>query len=220
MLVKMYIAALSLAAVALGATTHEVVVGANGLKYDPDNVTAAVGDTVNFTFMPGNHTVTQSTFAAPCVNAGIASGFRTAAENTFSILINSTDPIWIYCSQVGHCQSGMVMAINAPATGNETLAAYRALAMGGSAASASSSGATGSSATSSASKTSAGAGGATSSPASSAAAASATSHAQSSGTASASASSTKASSSSAAGHIEPSVWGAMGLLLLSVVGLL
>ena len=140
MLVKMYIAALSLAAVALGATTHEVVVGANGLVRDqslcatipegysdssrfisPGRAELTGRNTIpttsqrpsgilsseccfippqpilyrrvthrrhSFTFMPGNHTVTQSTFAAPCVNAGIASGFRTAAENTVRLSPN------------------------------------------------------------------------------------------------------------------------------------
>jgi len=37
----------------------------------------------------------------------------SAAEiPAFTILINNTNPIWIYCSQVQHCQKGMVMVIN------------------------------------------------------------------------------------------------------------
>jgi hypothetical protein len=54
----------------------------------------------------------------------------TAESNkSFTLLINDTKPIWIYCGQTtgSHCQSGMVAAINAPATGN-TLAAFTALA--------------------------------------------------------------------------------------------
>src|ERR1019366_1634481 len=48
---------------------------------------------------------------------------------TFTIIVNDTKPIWIYCGQTvgNHCQSGMVAAINAQATGN-TLAAFKLLA--------------------------------------------------------------------------------------------
>jgi len=35
---------------------------------------------------------------------------------TFTITINNTSPLWFYCAQAKHCQSGMVMAINVNAT--------------------------------------------------------------------------------------------------------
>jgi hypothetical protein len=42
-------------------------VGADGkLAFYPPNIAAAVGDTVTFVFNPKNHTVTQSSFDAPC----------------------------------------------------------------------------------------------------------------------------------------------------------
>jgi hypothetical protein len=34
----------------------------------------------------------------------------------FTMPVASTNPVWIYCSQAQHCQSGMVMAINPPAS--------------------------------------------------------------------------------------------------------
>ena len=42
---------------------------------------------------------------------------------TFEVTVNSADPIWVYCRQINppnptHCQSGMVMAINAQDYGN------------------------------------------------------------------------------------------------------
>ena len=48
--------------------THKVMVGGSaGLIYTPDHITADVGDLVIFTFGPKNHTLTQSTFAQPCI---------------------------------------------------------------------------------------------------------------------------------------------------------
>ena len=44
-----------------------VVGGPDILAFSPSNVTAQIGDTVTFQFRQKNHTVTQSTFAAPCV---------------------------------------------------------------------------------------------------------------------------------------------------------
>jgi len=106
---------------------HVVKVGnANGtLAYSPNNVQAKVGDMVQFQFAPANHTVTQSTFAQPCQpialnqagTTGFYSGFMPVSATsmttpTYSIMINNTTPIWIYCSQAKHCQNGMTMVIN------------------------------------------------------------------------------------------------------------
>lgn len=50
-----------------GSVDHKVVVGGTGvLAYNPSNITAQVGDTVTFEFHQVNHTVTQSSFSAPC----------------------------------------------------------------------------------------------------------------------------------------------------------
>ena len=101
-------------------TVHDVDVGENGFTFSPNTLTAAQGDTVNFHFYPGDHSVSQSTFDAPCVpipGNAISSGFINPtgtgeASTMFSVTINDTTPIWIYCSQVTHCQSGMAMVIN------------------------------------------------------------------------------------------------------------
>jgi len=119
---------------------HVVQVGnSNGsLVYSPSNVKAAVGDMVQFQFAPNNHTVTQSTFDAPCSpvkTTGIYSGFMPVKATdteipTYTILINNTTPIWLYCSQGMHCQKGMVMVINENTAANSTrsLANYASLA--------------------------------------------------------------------------------------------
>ena len=94
-----------------------VSVGASGLVFTPDTATAAMGDNIQFHITPG-HSVTQSTFSDPChpiAGVGVYSGFPTGST-PFTITVNNTDPIWLYCSQTagGHCQAGMAMVINAP----------------------------------------------------------------------------------------------------------
>ncbi|KAJ3533241.1 hypothetical protein NMY22_g7420 [Coprinellus aureogranulatus] len=99
------------------------------------NITAAINDTVTFEFRPKNHTVTQSTFSNPCEAKadGFRSGFQAVAADatqfpTFTIKINDTAPIWGYCGQTNHCQSGMVFSINAVESGPNNFAAFRQLA--------------------------------------------------------------------------------------------
>jgi plastocyanin len=126
-----------------GATNHVVVVGGTGvLTYQPSSLTAAVGDTITFQFNVKNHTATQSSFSDPCRKleftsttgqVGFDSGFMAVAAGTtvfptFTVTVNDTTPIWVYCRQTGHCGQGMVFAANAPATGN-TFTAFQALAM-------------------------------------------------------------------------------------------
>ncbi|KAG6848960.1 hypothetical protein H0H93_012432 [Arthromyces matolae] len=124
------------------AETFTVLVGQNsGLTYSPNTygafVTAQAGDTINFQFLSKNHTVTQSTFAAPCTPLanGVDSGFQFVATNAtafpqYSITI----------------QNGMVFAVNPTAT--KTFAAFQATAMGASANSTNSTGSSSASATS------------------------------------------------------------------------
>lgn len=98
-----------------------------GLKYWPEKIKAEAGTMVQFQFWAGNHTVTQSTFDNPCVpiavsdptKKGIFSGFQPAAASeaqgqvpVFTIMVNDTKPMWLYCGQGPHCQKGMVMVIN------------------------------------------------------------------------------------------------------------
>jgi hypothetical protein len=83
--------------------------------FTPDTLNAAPGDTVEFTFAAG-HSVTRSTFSDPCQAAtenAIFSGFPPSTE-MFALKINDTSPLWLYCSQVSHCQNGMAMVINPP----------------------------------------------------------------------------------------------------------
>jgi plastocyanin len=118
------------------AATHEITVGgAAGLVYSPDQIQANVGDMVIFKFQSQNHTVTQSTFAEPCVpmEGGMKSGFVPNPNNTITpepmvaMQVMTTDPIWMYCAQGNHCGSGMVLSINP--TLEKTQAQFQAAAI-------------------------------------------------------------------------------------------
>jgi len=122
----------------VSAATFQVKVGNGATAFDPTSVNASTGDTVTFVFYPKNHTVTQSTFAAPCqsMSGGVDSGFQPVAANasnvpTFSVMVNNTQPLWFYCRQTSHCESGMVFAINP--TANKTFDAFQAAAKASSA---------------------------------------------------------------------------------------
>jgi len=134
---RFFAVTLALAALASAKTILVTVGDQNLLAYNPNNVVADVGDIVAFEFRAKNHTVSQSTFAEPCTLAeingqqGIDSGFFavTPGATTFAqwqIQITQTTPLWFFCRQTGHCQKGMVMAINA--TPDKTFAQYQAAA--------------------------------------------------------------------------------------------
>ncbi|KAF8582487.1 hypothetical protein K439DRAFT_152152 [Ramaria rubella] len=128
------IAALSFASAASAAVVTINVGASSGspFVYTPNNVTAAVGDVINFQFTgsPGAHSVSQASFAAPCAQlAGgfdsgfvtVPSGFTGAPQEWNLTVTDVSKPIWFYCKQTvpsPHCIAGMVGAINAPGTGN------------------------------------------------------------------------------------------------------
>ena len=131
------------------------------LKFFPEEVRADVGSVVQFQFYPKvstmtalppppanlalqNHTITESSFAAPCVpiaanlttpqRPGQKSGFVPVTSDTqfrpiYNLIVNDTKPMWIYCGQAPHCQKGMSMVINVNQTDpNKTLEKYKAAA--------------------------------------------------------------------------------------------
>ncbi|KAI1373736.1 Cupredoxin [Hypoxylon crocopeplum] len=122
---------------AVGAmATHTVIVGgAAGLVYTPSEIQAAIGDMVIFEFMSANHTASQSTFATPCklMEGGMDSGFRPNPNNTVdpppkvAMQIMTTEPLWFYCRQKGHCGKGMTFSINP--TAEKTQAIFQSMAI-------------------------------------------------------------------------------------------
>lgn len=111
----------------LAVDVHVVSVGwnpvnnATGLKFWPEKVTAEPGSMVQFQFWAGAHTITQSNFDNVCnpMADGIDSGslpVDASADSfeipTYTVMVNDTNPVWLYCATGPHCESGMVMVIN------------------------------------------------------------------------------------------------------------
>ncbi|KAJ2896631.1 hypothetical protein MKZ38_005389 [Zalerion maritima] len=111
----------------LTGVTHTVVAGKGGLKFDPDNVVAEIGDVVEWHYLPANHAVAQSSFFDPCKPLEDASGkqvgffsdfnFATSegqSDKVFQVVVEDKKPTWFYCPQLKgeHCKNGMVGVIN------------------------------------------------------------------------------------------------------------
>ncbi|KAF2650875.1 Cupredoxin [Lophiostoma macrostomum CBS 122681] len=120
------------------ASKQTVAVGKDDLKFTPDTIKASVGDEITFEFYPKNHSVVQAAFNDPCnpSDNGIFSGFIASssgeADKAFTITVNDTKPIWLYCATLKpspHCAAGMVAVINAPSSGPNTLDAFRKAAV-------------------------------------------------------------------------------------------
>ncbi|KAB5551036.1 plastocyanin-like domain-containing protein [Coniochaeta sp. 2T2.1] len=121
----------------LTGVTHTVAVGRGGLKFDPDNVVAQIGDVVEWHYLPANHSVAQSSFDRPCQplnEHAFNSNFFPTKEGqnpqVFQIVVRDEKPIWYYCAQTkgNHCQNGMTGVINQKFDSAFTLAAHRELA--------------------------------------------------------------------------------------------
>ncbi|KAK6527317.1 hypothetical protein TWF281_010503 [Arthrobotrys megalospora] len=112
--------------------------GSSQLVFTPEVVYQEVGQQVRFQFYPQNHSVAQSSLDSPCTplggeqsKAGFFSGFNFVKSvdqqiPTFTINISSAEPIYFYCAQGRHCQSGMVGIINPP--NSDTISTFKAAA--------------------------------------------------------------------------------------------
>jgi len=119
------------------AASHTVVVGGpDGLIYQPEQLhEVAVGDMIIFEFLAENHTVTQSTFDAPCeaMEGGMDSGHQPNPDNSVvpapqvAMQVTTSDPLWFYCKTGNHCGSGMVFSVNP--TKEKSHAAFKELAI-------------------------------------------------------------------------------------------
>lgn len=117
------------------AQTYSVLVGEDGFKYTPSQVTGVnAGDVIEFRFFPQNHSVARAAFAqdgndVACIpyedtgfgRVGFWSGFQPvdvvlSDPPIFNLLINDTEPVFFYCSAPGACQQGMIGVINPNST--------------------------------------------------------------------------------------------------------
>ncbi|ETS73337.1 hypothetical protein PFICI_14942 [Pestalotiopsis fici W106-1] len=122
---------LSVLVTAGAAMAATIRIDALNLAFVPNVTTASVGDVLEFHFLPNNHSVAMGDFEDPCQPAksgGFFSGYYALnsgeADNVFRVTVNDTDPIWLYCTKLGHCKNGMVGVVN-PTT-ERTLEGYLA----------------------------------------------------------------------------------------------
>ncbi|CAG7854478.1 SubName: Full=Uncharacterized protein {ECO:0000313/EMBL:CCA69776.1} [Serendipita indica DSM 11827] len=126
MLSTPFLSILAAIATVVHAANHDVNVGVDGLQFTPPSISNAVkGDTITFRFS-GLHSASESTLTSPCTHK--SSGFDSGqlSSGTYKITLNSTDPVWVYCSVGAHCRAGMVFAVNP----GSNLAAFQAAAQG------------------------------------------------------------------------------------------
>ncbi|KAB5585883.1 hypothetical protein GE09DRAFT_43120 [Coniochaeta sp. 2T2.1] len=134
-------AATTTSAAAGPGQTHNVVLGgaAAGLAFVPSQISAAIGDTVIFTFNAQNHTATQSAFDTPCqpLEGGMDSGFQANPNNTVNpppqvaMQVMVDTPLWFYCKQGNHCGKGMTFSINPTAEKTQAMFQAKAIAQNG-----------------------------------------------------------------------------------------
>ncbi|KAJ7067205.1 Cupredoxin [Mycena amicta] len=112
------------------AANFAVTVGLNNaLSFTPTTITADVGDTITFTVVSRNHSVTTTNFSGavcpPPVGGvgpnGFDSGFLSdldGSQPTFTYTVVDTVPHFGACMQAAgaHCRAGMTFAINPNAT--------------------------------------------------------------------------------------------------------
>ncbi|KAL1918158.1 uncharacterized protein VTP21DRAFT_3424 [Calcarisporiella thermophila] len=99
----------ALASTAL-ATMVEVKVGDGGLKFNPPNAQAKVGDMVMFTWVKGMHSVTQAQKVDSC--DPMAGGFDSdvhGAGFSFNLTLEEkhVGDVGFFCKVGKHCQNGM-----------------------------------------------------------------------------------------------------------------
>lgn len=74
------------------ATTHTISVGGAGFKFTPENLTAEVGDVVEFRFYPTGHSVVRAELGYPCIPYEYVElnrkGFYSGIQNVQAILSN------------------------------------------------------------------------------------------------------------------------------------
>ncbi|KAJ7082963.1 hypothetical protein C8R44DRAFT_992081 [Mycena epipterygia] len=135
----MFIKALLLAIVpAVLAVDHAITIGENNsLTFTPDQVVAAVGDTLTFTVVSRNHSTTTTTFSGdvcPPPPGGVGpngwdSGFLSDIDGSmpqFVYTVVDTEPHFAACMQAAgaHCRAGMTFALNP--TAEQTYAQFLA----------------------------------------------------------------------------------------------
>jgi plastocyanin len=110
---------------AMAATTHTVT--QNGLNFEPSDIVVLPGDTVEWVWTSGTHTVTSGT---PCTPDGRFNSPLDAGNPSFSYIIPSGEPagaIPYFC--VPHCGAGMIGTITVIRTPIPTVSEWGVVVM-------------------------------------------------------------------------------------------
>ncbi|KAI5780112.1 hypothetical protein EDC01DRAFT_593713, partial [Geopyxis carbonaria] len=102
---------------------HTVTVGGpNKLTYSMTHVNAEVGQKILFVFEQKNHTLTESSWDAPCTQNMAKGSFDTGfipnptgekgAKYEVEYEVKDKEPHYFFCAQGEHCQAGMVFTVN------------------------------------------------------------------------------------------------------------
>lgn len=115
--------------------THIVTVGKLLNQFDPDSLTAKVGDVIQFAFYPTNHSVGRAEYHQACIpyedtgekKIGFWSGFFPVDKvlpnpPTWNLTINHTDPVFFYCAAPGSCINYQMVGLINP---NESVSLAR-----------------------------------------------------------------------------------------------
>lgn len=101
-----------------GATHTVIVAPTKGvLRYVPFAVNASVGDTVLYRWGAGPHTVTMGSTLEVCNKSASPNTFASGMQNAgfeYTVVVNDTKPLFVYCAVAGHCQKGMFGVVNPP----------------------------------------------------------------------------------------------------------
>jgi plastocyanin len=97
--------------------THTIIVAPTEgvFRYMPFSTNASVGDTVEFYWSNGQHTVTSGSAVEVCTKndqeGNFDSGKQTAGFQ-YSMVVQDEKPKWFFCGVADHCKQGMFGGIN------------------------------------------------------------------------------------------------------------
>jgi plastocyanin len=96
--------------------THTIVVAPTQgvFRYMPFATNASVGDTVEFYWANGEHTVTQGSAVEICNKnpQGSLDSGKNSQGFKYSMVVKDEKPTWFYCAVADHCKQGMYGGIN------------------------------------------------------------------------------------------------------------
>ncbi|GBB95641.1 hypothetical protein RclHR1_25850001 [Rhizophagus clarus] len=107
-----YLFLLGVIAYVHAANINVVVGGPNGENiFNPQTVSANIGDNIIFTWISGKHSIIESDAAGSCAKSIKSDAFSSSdaftAPKVLNLSVNNVGKTWFYCGVPGHCANGM-----------------------------------------------------------------------------------------------------------------